>query len=367
MNSKIEKVTTATGEVKHEVRVWHRGRGAKQVKRRFDTRKEAGDFLDQLIKDEKESGKTDVASKTFGPEYRNWRAENDSDFAPGWKSNLDSYWAECKPKLESARLDRLEPIVTELKQWWAEKGLTQKTINNKAGFIYAVLNFSVEEKRITHNPLGKFKKPRRQLPDIEFLERAEAESLLDFFNSKYPKGSKLRWRHVAILTVMNTAVRAGETWALRPADFKPSLGSIRVARQINRVTHAFADLKGKKARSVPLNESLLTEVNEIAPSKKADLLFGGGKAVDHDTFCDQFDKDIKEWGGTRITFHGLRHTAATLMLLSGVDVKSLQEIMGHADIATTMRYVHAVGDSAKRAGQVFQVGPKPLSDFGGLR
>jgi integrase len=239
------------------------------------------------------------------------------------------------------------------------------------GFIHAVLNFSAEEGRIGANPLGKYRRPRRQLPDIEFWERNEAEDYLSFVGERYPMGSKERIRYAAPFSVLNTAVRAGELWALRPMDIKRSLSSIRLTRQLNRVSRGFAALKGKKARSVPLNSELLCELEGFLGERKhTDLIFQKHrKPIDHDAFRELFDEDVRAWGGRKINFHGLRHTAATLILLSGVDVRSLQDIMGHEDLSTTMRYVHALGDSAKRVSESFSVKPSGakvirLAEFG---
>lgn len=358
MNYSIERISTPSGALKYELRVWHSGRRAKQIRRRLGSRKEAQNLLDKILKGEAAS----ESSPFFGDEYAFWRAQNE-DFAPGWKVNLDSYWNEVRDILECTRVERIETVLVELKTRWV--GLSQKTINNKMGFIHAVLNHSAEVGRIKFNPLGAYKKPRTQDPDIEFWERHEAESFLSFLSERC-QGS-LRWKFSAVFTVLNTAVRAGELWGLYASDPKESLGSIRLVRQLNRVTKEFTQLKGKRARSVPMNENLLNELRRNQTGNR--LVFtNDGEPVNHDVFREWFDGEVKSWGGRKITFHGLRHTAATLMLSAGVDVKSLQEIMGHKDVATTMKYVHALGDSAKRAGEKFSVGPRSnvlrLADHG---
>lgn len=366
MNYSIDKVTTPKGELKHQLRVWWPGRKAPQRKRRFDSRKEALAELDRLLREER--APKDSLDRMFGDEYRFWREQNDEEFSPGWKANLDGYWRECEAKLERCSLTQLEPKLAVLKTEWAE--LSQKTKNNKIGFIHSVLNFSVERKRISHNPLGSFIRPNKQEADIEFWERQEAESFLSYLEERYPREHEERWRFAAVLTPLNTAIRAGENWGMRVSDLKPSLSSIRLTRQFNRVSKEFAQLKGKKARSVPLNAELLFELERLVKGRKhSDLIFiWNRKPVDHDTFADWFDDEVARWGGRRITFHGLRHTAATLMLLAGVDVKSLQDIMGHKDIKTTMKYVHAIGDAASRVAQAFSVKAQDnvlrLSDYG---
>lgn len=355
MNYSIEKITTKSGEVRYEARIWHRGRNAKQSKKRFKTRGQASNYIESQIKAEKKKTLAGFNSRFFGEEYQYWRSEN--TFAPGWLANIDGYWEQSKDLLEKTKLADLEEKVSLLKKKWKDSGNSPKTVHNKLGFIYAVLNFSVEKKRIPNNPLGTLKREKFQAPDIEFWSHESAVSFLNFLDAKLPSVHPDRWMYSAVLTAINTGMRAGEIWGLRHGDLKPDLGCIRVVRQYNRVSKDFAQLKGKEARSVPLNAQLWLELNGDGKRARELVFEKNKKPVDHDVFREFFDAMVTEWGGHVITFHGLRHTAATLMLRSGVDVKTLQSIMGHKDISTTMRYVHAIGENARKVGQFFSVNP----------
>lgn len=139
--------------------------------------------------------------------------------------------------------------------------------------------------------------------------------------------------------------------------------SLWVRRQFNRVTLDFGPTKGKKARHVPCSENLLCELEFLIKNqnlKASDTIFRNEKGLPicHDNFSDrQFLKDIKFWGGKRIRFHDLRHTAATLMIANGVDIKTVKEICGHADITTTMNYVHLLSGSIANVSKVFSLKP----------
>jgi integrase len=129
------------------------------------------------------------------------------------------------------------------------------------------------------------------------------------------------------------------------------------------VTLDFGPTKGKKARHVPCSEELLIEIQQlikIHKLKASDTIFRNEKGlpVCHDNFSDrQFAKDLKFWGGKKIRFHDLRHTAATLMIANGVDIKTVKEICGHADITTTMNYVHLLSGSIANVSKVFSLKP----------
>lgn len=79
----------------------------------------------------------------------------------------------------------------------------------------------------------------------------------------------------------------------------------------------------------------------------------------HDNFIRRaFDKDLEEWGGRRIRFHDFRHTATTLLINTGVDIKTVKEICGHSNIATTMNYAHLLSGSVEKVSLNFVIAPK---------
>lgn len=81
-------------------------------------------------------------------------------------------------------------------------------------------------------------------------------------------------------------------------------------------------------------------------------------SINHDNFVKRiFRRDLKEWGGKKIRFYDLRHTATTLMIASGIDLKTVQEICGHGDIKTTMNYVHLLSNSIRETARKFSVLP----------
>ncbi|MFN9066240.1 MAG: tyrosine-type recombinase/integrase, partial [Bdellovibrionales bacterium] len=139
--------------------------------------------------------------------------------------------------------------------------------------------------------------------------------------------------------------------------------SITVKRQFNRVTLDFTAPKSKKPRVVPCNQVLLNELKSWIDLKKmspTDTIFQNenGKPICHDNFADRrFQKNLKAWGGRPIRFHDMRHTATTLLIASGVDLKTVKEICGHADIATTMNYVHMVSGAIEKVALNFSITP----------
>ena len=120
---------------------------------------------------------------------------------------------------------------------------------------------------------------------------------------------------------------------------------------------------GKKSRYVPCNSVLRAELRKLIEARGTQaempiLHTRNGTPVSQDNFDNRFRKDIEEAGVKQIRFHDLRHTGTTLMIAEGLDIKTVQEICGHQEVSTTMKYVHLLGDSVRKAGARFVIGPK---------
>lgn len=128
------------------------------------------------------------------------------------------------------------------------------------------------------------------------------------------------------------------------------LADIDSARMILRVDQG----KGKKDRNVMLSAALLETLRAYwKESKPRVWLFPGhhGKAPLHPTLIQRAFKEAKNKAHIvkAVSFHSLRHSFATHLLESGVNVKTIQTLLGHQSLGTTQRYIHVAGDYLKTA------------------
>lgn len=240
--------------------------------------------------------------------------------------------------------------------------IKNSSVNRWLGMVTTVLNFSVGHQRIAYNPSVGFKKLKEISEEMDYWTKKECSEFLRFADKKYPSGSERRWVYCAYLLVLNTGLRAGELWGLKEADLKDE-GCILVERQWLDRKNKFTPTKGKKGRKVPYPDSVQAEIEEMLAFREEGgvfktLFFNSiGNPVDHPNFMRRnFRKDVIESEVREIRFHDLRHTALTLMVAGGLDIRTVQEIAGHSDIKTTMRYVHLLGESIKNAAKIHSIG-----------
>ena len=188
------------------------------------------------------------------------------------------------------------------------------------------------------NPVADVEKPRnRQSGDIDVFSPEEVRALVRAASSE---------QDAAIyLTAAFTGLRRGELIALRWRD-------VDFAGQVVRVRASYADgalttPKSGKVRSVPLAPEVATVLAALgqrgAWTDEDHLVFvgPGGSFMDGRGLRRRYQTAIKRAGLRPLRFHDLRHTFGTRMI-GKADIRRVQEWMGHADIQTTMKYLHYV-------------------------
>jgi integrase len=153
----------------------------------------------------------------------------------------------------------------------------------------------------------------------------------------------------------------GELRALRWRDVDFPRSVIRV-----RASYAAGELsvpKSGKVRSVPMVDEVGQHLARLAGDvRDDDLVFAeeAGLWLNDDRLRRRYEVALRSAGLRRLRFHDLRHTFGSLAI-TRADIVEVQAWMGHADITTTMRYLHYRdrGQAAERLADAFKVGPPP--------
>jgi integrase/recombinase XerD len=219
------------------------------------------------------------------------------------------------------------------------------TLGRKVACLRSFYRHLRREGTIAHDPTAELRGPRKtqRLPRV--LTRGEVSRLL-----REPKGTEPRpLRDRALLEVMYACgLRASEVVAL-------DLGDIDLDEQMLR-----ARGKGSKERLVPIGRQAVAALRAYCERGRPALV---GVAVESRLFVNRRGTGLTRQGLYKIVQgharragllekmspHTLRHTFATHLLAGGCDLRSLQEMLGHADLATTQIYTHLSAERLKDA------------------
>ena len=190
-------------------------------------------------------------------------------------------------------------------------------------------------------------KAGRPLPEV--LREDEARSLVEAAATLADDGSPIGVRDVAILELLYaTGIRVGELCGLDVDDVDFDRNVVRVFG------------KGRKERTVPFGHPAARAVTRWIEHGRAAVLVEGaggalflgarGKRVDQRVVRAVVHARIADVpGAPDIGPHGLRHTAATHLLEGGADLRTVQELLGHASMATTQIYTHVSSERLRAA------------------
>lgn len=163
------------------------------------------------------------------------------------------------------------------------------------------------------------------------------------------------------LLILNTGLRLGEICALRKSDIDFRSGFLRIERSVARVrdasgTHLVVQSpkSSSSVRLVAIPNDMLELLKTATQNIQKDnyLLTNTNTPMEPRTLQYRYRKLLERCGTRYRNFHAMRHTYATRCMESGVDIKSLSELLGHADIRTTLQtYVHSSLAHKKQAVQ----------------
>lgn len=357
----VQKIKTSSGQIKWEATVYTHGRHGKKLRRRFDKRIDADNFMHQyrLSKEQALSGPPSAISPeetTLEDEIQFYLNKRADTFTPG-------YWRVLNPALKVIRqlyssypVSKITPgLIDDFNAFLKARGTSTSTQNRYAQVIQRVVNFSFLNDRISYNPLKRYRKQKEVPVELVTWNDEEMAKFLSFANTKYPHGTKDRWIFVVYFMALETGSRANEIWGLKPEDVRFGENLIHIRRQLIS-GGSFAPTKGKDQRVVPMGKELAAEIRFLLKKRKveSDTVFctEAGSPIDHQNFVNRiFKKDLRQSKVRKLRFHDLRHTALTSLVRTGVGPWMVQSIAGHKDLKTTMRYVHLAGTDIAELGK----------------
>ena len=250
-------------------------------------------------------------------------------------------------------IDSLDTVdLRALRSWLAKQhslGQARATLQRRAAAARVFFSWAQETGHIATDPAANLRSPKisRRLPPT--LEAATAAQMLDGRIAAAEEAGGLAARDTALLEVLYaTGIRVSELCGL-------DLTDLDRGRQVIRVFG-----KGSKERTVPLGAPALRAVEawlkkarpQLATEESGQALFLGerGKRIDPRVVRRVVHRSLQlTEGAPDLGPHGLRHAMATHLVEGGADLRSVQEMLGHASLATTQIYTHVTNERLRSA------------------
>ncbi len=277
-----------------------------------------------------------ILFKDFAAEYLDYSKANkakssyerdvttiDRHLVPLW-GDLDLARITTK-MIEHYKMQRLETVMPS-------------TLNRELNTVKNMFGRAVEWGYLRESPAKPTKWIKTSRGAVRFLSRQEADSFLEVC-----KESQNLHFHAIVVVALNTGMRRGEILRLRweDVDFRRS--------RIQVVSREEGHTKNYESQTVPMNSVVTAALRKQPRRLDSPYVFcnvNGEPFADVDT---SFATALRKSRLPHFRFHDLRHTFASWLVMGGVDIRTVQEMLGHKDIRMTMRYAHLAPDHMRRA------------------
>lgn len=202
------------------------------------------------------------------------------------------------------------------------------TINREMDNIRRIFSLAVENKKLKINPCSTIKDLRIDNPPERYLTKEEEKKLLSVCNQTM---------RAIIICALHTGARQQEILSLTWDDIFFDCDYLIIR-----------NTKNNKPRKLPLTKTLKYELLKL-PRFSPYVFTSPVSLSKYKDVKTSFARAVKRAGIPHISFHKLRHSTASRLNEQGVDIVTIQKILDHADIRTTMRYTHNATKSMENA------------------
>lgn len=209
------------------------------------------------------------------------------------------------------------------------KILAPATVNRELACLRTMFNKAMQWGKIKYNPVKNVKLFRENNERTRYLEKNEIVRLLS------QSADHLK---PIIILALNTGMRKGEM-----------LGLKRENVDFNRDIIYITDSKDGKAAWIHMNQTARNAILSSIKHDDSEYVFAKPGGMSYGNVRTAFEKACKRAEIKNFRFHDLRHTFASHLVMSGVDLNTVRELMRHKSMAMTLRYAHLSSDHKKRA------------------
>lgn len=264
-----------------------------------------------------------------------YRDRTMNDYRKYWQEFIDTIAFMPSDNVADITVDHIRKYIADLLK---KRGLSPVTVNIRLGGVRAIFNRMLAEEIINDNPTAKVRKLKTDEQRIFTLTDAQVRRLFNAVDRETFAGYR---DYVAMLTMLKCGLRANEVRSLELSDVDLDNCVILLPGAKN---------KNRKTRTVPITKKVSDEMRQLIAEtiqyfgKDITNVFTNqfGEPMRDDHLRKRMDKYSRAAGlkeEVRASPHSLRHTFAVNFLKNSGDIRTLQMILGHSDLATTQIYL----------------------------
>ena len=279
------------------------------------------------------------------------------------------------PVFGDYKLDKLTtPIIQQQVNKWADKANKgEKGAYANYSFLNninrRILQYGVTMQVIQHNPARDVIIPRKQQNKehkVKFFSNQELKQFLDYLEDLDQSSYENLFDYVLYKTLLASGCRIGEALALEWSDIDLKKGIISISKTLNRYQETNTPKSKAALREIDIDKATVSLLKQYKKRQQVQSWqLGRSEGIVFTPFTTKYayacllrkrlQGHFKSAGVPDISFHGFRHTHATIMLYAGIEAKDLQYRLGHSNISMTLNtYVHATKEGAKKAVSIFE-------------
>ena len=279
------------------------------------------------------------------------------------------------PVFGDYKLDKLTtPIIQQQVNKWADKANKgEKGAYANYSFLNninrRILQYGVTMQAIQHNPARDVIIPRKQQNKehkVKFFSNQELKQFLDYLDNLDLSSYENLFDYVLYKTLLASGCRIGEALALEWSDIDLKKGIISISKTLNRYQETNTPKSKAGLREIDIDKDTVSLLKQYKKRQQVQSWqLGRSEGIVFTPFTTKYayacllrkrlQGHFKSAGVPDISFHGFRHTHATIMLYAGIEAKDLQYRLGHSNISMTLNtYVHATKEGAKKAVSIFE-------------
>ena len=267
----------------------------------------------------------DVKFKDFGKQFIELHSKQHKK---SWKS--DFYNLNTLSSVFGGRfLYEIAPKAIEEFKAKRSENVSPATVNRELATLKTMLSKAVQWDILENSPAKNIKFLRENNRRVRYLEKAEIKRLLN---------CSFGYIKPIIIMALNTGMRKGEILGLKWRDIDYKRGIIYLL-----------DTKNNDKREVPMSSFVKRALVRVPKHPDSPYIFCNKAGKPYKDIRKSFFTSLKKASIINFRFHDLRHTFASQLVMSGVDLNTVRELMGHRDIKMTLRYAHLSPDHKRRA------------------